>query len=397
MKEKTEQTILLVDDESRILSAFSRELFEMDLCHVLTAPNADVAMQLVKNTPDLAAVFSDYYMPGMDGVTFLSEVRKFNPDITRIIITGAAGLEMAVDSVNIGQIFRFLIKPCPSDVFLQTVKDAIRQYQLITGERTLLNKTLNGAVKTLVDILALFSPEVFAQASRLRDMGHQMAAYMEEDAQWEIELATLLCQIGCVTVPRDILEKHLRGDSLTPTEAKMIAGIPETGRMLLGNIPRMEKVADAIYFQQTPYHPIISAATHAFKQEVPRISYLLNLLLSYDHYLMKLNDPVQAFQAVEKNAHLFDPELLQLLRDKVLKFDLMIKSGRFKPSMEELSIPIPDLVIGNVISQNVLDNDKRMVVARGTIISAVLRMRLVNYALSKKIERNVWIFTHPSG
>ena len=392
MSETTNQTILLVDDESRVLSSFSRELFELDMCHVLTAPNAEVGLQLVKTTPELSAVFSDFYMPGMDGVTFLAEVRKINPDITRVIITGAAGLDMAIDSVNIGQIFRFLIKPCPSDVFIQTVQDAIRQHQLITGERILLNKTLNGAVKTLIDVLALFSPEVFAQTTRLRDMAHQMAPFMENEPQWEIELAALLCQIGCVTVPREILDKHLHGETLNAAETEMINGIPETGRLLLGNIPRLERISEAIYYQQTPYQPLELNTAKNLQKKVPRVSYLLNLLIAYDHYLMKLNDPVQAFQAIQKTSQLFDPELLLAFRDKVLKLDELIKSGRFKPSVEEESISIPELTVGQILSRNILDGDNRMVVARGTAISAVLRMRLVNYATSKKIERTAWIY-----
>jgi response regulator RpfG family c-di-GMP phosphodiesterase len=395
MNESTNQTILLVDDESRVLSSFSRELFEMDICHVLTAPNAEVGLELVKTTPEISAIFSDYYMPGMDGVTFLAEVRKINPDITRVIITGAAGLEMAIDSVNIGQIFRFLIKPCPSEVFIQTVQDAIRQHQLITGERVLLNKTLNGAVKTLIDVLALFSPEVFAQTSRLRDLAHQMAPYMEKEPQWEIELAALLCQIGCVTVPREILDKHLHGETLNAAETGMIKDIPETGRLLLGNIPRLERISEAIFYQKTPFQKQTSITATSVQPKVPRVSYLLNMLLTYDQCLMKLNDPVQAFQAVQKDANLFDPELLQIFRDKILKLEDLIKSGKFKPISEEDQIPIPDLVIGSMLSRNVLDTDNRMVVARGTVISAVLRMRLINYALSKKIERNIWVHSNP--
>jgi hypothetical protein len=96
---------------------------------------------------------------------------------------------------------------------------------------------------------------------------------------------------------------------------------------------------------------------------------------------------------IQKTSHLFDPELLLIFRDKVLKLDELIKSGRFKPKAEEESISIPDLNVGHILSKNVLDTDNRLVVARGTVISAVLRMRLINYVLSKKIERTAWIYS----
>jgi response regulator RpfG family c-di-GMP phosphodiesterase len=390
------QTILLVDDESRVLSSFSRELSEMDICHVLTAPNAAVGLQMINENPQISAVFSDYYMPGMDGVSFLSEVRKINPDITRVIITGAAAIDMAIDAVNIGQIFRFLIKPCPPEVFIQTVQDAIRQNQLITGERTLLNKTLNGAVKTLIDILALFSPEVFAQAGRLRDMAHQMTTFNGFEQSWEMELAALLCQIGCVTVPRETLEKSMHGEPLSNAEEDMIKRIPESGRSLLINIPRMERIAEAIYYQNAPYQGLDKQAKSVHMQQILRISSVLHILLTYDHWYMRLNDPLKAFYALQKNKALFDPKLLQIFQVNILGVDNLSQVGEIKPQREERVIEVTDLMVDNILARNIMDTGNRLVVARGTIITEVLKMRLVNYALSKRIERKIWIYSTPA-
>ena len=46
-------------------------------------------------------------MPGMNGITFLKQVREINPDTVRIILTGFADLNITMDAINEGYIFRF--------------------------------------------------------------------------------------------------------------------------------------------------------------------------------------------------------------------------------------------------------------------------------------------------
>jgi CheY-like chemotaxis protein len=386
------ETILLVDDESKVLSAFSRDIFELDICNVLTAPNGGVGLEMVRENPEIAAVFSDFHMPGLDGVTFLSEVRKLNPDITRVIITGAAGLNMALDAINIGQIFRILLKPTETDVFIQTVQDAIRQYQLITSEKVLLNKTLNGAVKTLVDVLSLFSPEVFAQGNRLREMAKKMARYFPDELGWEAELSALLCQIGCVTVPREILDRWLNGENLPLMEQEMIKSIPESGKQLIENIPRMEKVAEAIKNQNVPYQNSLQIGSKIY-HPVSRIAYLLNLLLQYDQNLVRYKDPVNAFTALDKKIDEFDPELFKVFREKVIGLDDLLNSGKYKLLPQQEEVKVIDLRIGAVLAKEIMDKDGHMVVAKGTEITEVLKMRLINFSLTHRINPSAWIYT----
>ena len=169
------KSILLVDDEVKVLYSLSRLLGDDEFAEVKIAQNGQEALELIKNTPDLAVVVSDYHMPGMNGIELLEKARENSPDITRILLTGAADLEMALDAVNRGNIFRFLIKPCASEIFLAAIKDGSRQNELIAAERELLSKTLSGSIKVMVDILAVLSPEIFAQAGRLRTLARDLA------------------------------------------------------------------------------------------------------------------------------------------------------------------------------------------------------------------------------
>jgi response regulator RpfG family c-di-GMP phosphodiesterase len=193
--------VLLVDDEPNVRNSLSRELLEMDVCEVLTAQNGEEGLKVLRKNPKIAVIVSDYRMPGMDGIKFLTEAQRIVPDTTRIMLTGAADLEMAIEAVNSGRIFRFLLKPCPTEVFLNAIKASIRQNQLILGEREFLTKTLNGSIQILIDVLAAIDPESFAHAHRLRQLAHHLAVRLKLEQLWEVDLAALLSQIGSVTIP----------------------------------------------------------------------------------------------------------------------------------------------------------------------------------------------------
>ncbi|MBI6546352.1 MAG: response regulator, partial [Cyanobacteria bacterium NC_groundwater_1444_Ag_S-0.65um_54_12] len=140
--------ILCVDDETQILAGLAwhlRRQYEM-----IAALNAPAGLEALERDGSIAIVLSDMRMPGMDGAAFLSRVRQVAPDAARILLTGHADLEVAINAVNEGQIFRFLTKPCPPPVLLAAVNAAAEQYRLITAERVLLGQTLGGSIKALI-------------------------------------------------------------------------------------------------------------------------------------------------------------------------------------------------------------------------------------------------------
>ena len=89
------------------------------------------------------------WMPGMDGIKLLARVKNLYPDTVRIMLTGNADQETAIEAVNCGQIFRFLTKPIPPEALTNSLDLAIREYRLITAEKELLSQTLKGSVNVL--------------------------------------------------------------------------------------------------------------------------------------------------------------------------------------------------------------------------------------------------------
>ncbi|MBU0961171.1 MAG: response regulator, partial [Proteobacteria bacterium] len=136
--------ILLVDDEPNVLQSMQRQLRKR--FNITTAESGNDALAKLKEQGPFAVIISDMRMPGMDGVQLLSRVKSTFPDTVRIMLTGNADQETATEAVNVGQIFRFLNKPCSTAVLATSIALAVRQYNLITAEKELLNKTLKGSI-----------------------------------------------------------------------------------------------------------------------------------------------------------------------------------------------------------------------------------------------------------
>ncbi|MFH1417727.1 MAG: response regulator, partial [Planctomycetota bacterium] len=132
--------ILCVDDDPNILNAYRRglrRLFEIE-----TAEGGAEGLEAIASQGPFAVVVSDMRMPGMDGIQFLTAVKKRAPESVRIMLTGNADQQTAMDAVNEGSIFRFLTKPCPPEHLAKALTAGIEQYRLITAEKELLGKTL---------------------------------------------------------------------------------------------------------------------------------------------------------------------------------------------------------------------------------------------------------------
>jgi len=121
--------ILCIDDEQNVLRSLKR-LFLDDPYEVLTAPSGAEGLLILAQSETVPVVISDYRMPGMNGVEFLSEVRKRWPGTVRIVLSGYADTGAIVSAINEGQIYRFVAKPWNDDELRVTVANALERYDL---------------------------------------------------------------------------------------------------------------------------------------------------------------------------------------------------------------------------------------------------------------------------
>ena len=133
MKDK----VLLVDDDAMVLAGLKRQLrnhFSID-----TALSGEEALKQMQENGPYAVIVSDYMMPGMNGIEFLSYVKKSDPDTVRMMLTGTADMPTAIRAVNEGSIFQFHPKPCPADTLCQAIESAIGKYRKVISHQKQLN------------------------------------------------------------------------------------------------------------------------------------------------------------------------------------------------------------------------------------------------------------------
>lgn len=119
--------ILCVDDEKSVLKALERLFLDTDY-EILTAMSGDEGLDLLRNSGRIQLVVSDYRMPRMNGVDFLKEVYKIQPDTVRIVLSGYADTSAIVEAINEGKIYKFIPKPWNDDELKVTISKALEHY-----------------------------------------------------------------------------------------------------------------------------------------------------------------------------------------------------------------------------------------------------------------------------
>ncbi|HKL63397.1 MAG TPA: response regulator [Woeseiaceae bacterium] len=115
--------VLFVDDEKRVLNSM-RALFRRDYELHLTTDGAEAIR--IAEAEGVDVIIADQRMPGLCGVEVLGEVRQRVPSAVRILLTGYADLDAIEGSINIGEVFRFLSKPCPPQQLRETLAEAVQ-------------------------------------------------------------------------------------------------------------------------------------------------------------------------------------------------------------------------------------------------------------------------------
>ena len=169
--------ILFVDDDANILAAYQRSLRKRFA--VATALSAEQGVTLIDSEGPFAVIVADMQMPGTNGIQFLQKAQDKAPDSIRVMLTGNADQKTAIDAVNEGRVFSFLTKPCSPEALELALERALHQYRLVIAEKELLEKTLNGSIKVLTDILSMADSKSFGLAERLREEIRAVAAWFK--------------------------------------------------------------------------------------------------------------------------------------------------------------------------------------------------------------------------
>ncbi len=373
--------VLFVDDDTNILAAYRRALRKT--CELKTAEGGADGLRILAEDGPFAVVISDMQMPEMNGLEFLKEVAKRQPDTVRIMLTGNADQKTAVDAVNEGAVFRFCNKPCPPEELAATIDTALEHHRLITAEKTLLEHTLAGSVKVLVDVLSLVDSNAFRRTERLRGWAKTVAGQMGLSNAWELDLAAMLSPIGDLTLPAEIREKRDRGEKLNGAERALVAGAPEAAHKLIGNIPRLGGVAEIILYQGKRFDGSGLPDTDFAGTDIPVGARILKILNDLNAAADLPQPSRRAFAALEHHAAHYDPELLAKIESWLApKQDPAAPTGP-----QHIEVAIDWLLPGDVIEADIVTEEGQLVLAAGYEVTNALIEKLITLKRVKRIKQ----------
>ena len=271
-------TVLFVDDEPNILRAIQRILRNEDMT-VLTSSSAEEALNLLSHT-EVHAVVSDQDMPGTNGVELLSRVRDHHPAIIRMMLTGFTAMNVAVDAINRGEIFRLITKPW-NDEELKTIlrqaydhydlKQEIRRLNQVTRSQNFslqdMNKSLEAKVRertrqldeknhelktAYIQTIRALAEAIDAKDSYTRGHSERVAVYASRIARKmkldtplieRVYFAGLLHDVGKIGIPDAIITKP---DRLSDEEYEEIKKHPEIGAKILEPVEFLRQIVPCV-------------------------------------------------------------------------------------------------------------------------------------------------------
>jgi putative nucleotidyltransferase with HDIG domain len=270
--------VLFVDDEVNILKAVKR-LLRNEAWEVLCAGRPQEALELL-DTSAVQVVVSDQRMPEMSGVDLLSAVRERHPDVVRMMLTGYTEMNVAVEAINRGEIFRLITKPWNDEELKATLRQAFDHFDLkeeikrlnqVTREQNFklqdMNRNLEYKVRertkqvaekhhelrtAYVQTIRALAEAVDAKDAYTRGHSERVGVYASKIAREvglprelieRVYIAGLLHDVGKIGIRDYVITKP---DRLTAEEYEEIKRHPEIGAKILEPVSFLSDVVECV-------------------------------------------------------------------------------------------------------------------------------------------------------
>ena len=189
--------ILYVDDEQHNLTSFAAT-FRKDY-KIHTAINGNDAIEIMRKNV-IKLVITDQRMPEMTGIQLLEKLSPEFPDTIRMILTGFSDIEVIIEAINTGRVFRYITKPWDENELRMTIENAKQLFELKSSNKSLMDE-LQKKVEEQDQTLKLFIKYVPEQVVK-NTLERSQESILEGDLR---NVAVLFCDIRGFTPLSEVL------------------------------------------------------------------------------------------------------------------------------------------------------------------------------------------------
>jgi DNA-binding response OmpR family regulator len=365
-------TLLLIDDDFDLRASFGL-ILRRNGYHVLEADSGAAGLEIAQlHQPDLILV--DVNIPDMNGYEVCKRL-KANAQLRDIPVIFISGLDQTEDKVKGFQAggADYVAKPLQFEEVRARVELHLSLRRARVVERDLLERTLGGAVATLLDLVQITSPVLVLRTHSIRDIVLRLTKVTADNDAWQYNLAATLCLVGCIAIPHETFIKAYNGQDVSPDENHVFKSHPEIAARILSNIPRLEVVVEIIRRQQmADPDPLASEQSKQGAQ-------MLHLAVELDRRICRGMDCHSAVLQLRLRGK-FNGKLLDALEDyqpTVTEFDArLMRLRELRPGM------ILDEDISSV-------QTNALIIRQGVVLTPVWIERLENFKRSQGMQEQI--------
>lgn len=380
------ERVLLVDDDENVLDSYRRRLGRV--MHVETNTDPVRALELVKQSEPFAVIISDHMMPRMTGVEFLTECYAHSPDSIRMMLTGASDFESAIEAVNSGNIFRFLLKPCPSDVLGNALVDGVRQYRMVRARQRLVADAVTAAARVCGDLGTLRDPDRLARSHYLRFHVRSAADRFAPQIANAIESGWIISSAAATQVPDATLERIFSGEPVDDAERKPVE---EQLELLCGEfdaVVGLEDLSDSIRYQFLGMDGSGLPAAGPGADALPIGARILGVFQAIDLAMRKTGSVDGALAQLEQQAARYDRRIIARVRTGLTE---ELGSVGTDPKW----VYVDDLLVGDLLGGDIKDQEGNLVLGTGTRLTPMLLAHVRRAVASGSVSDGIAVLRPP--
>lgn len=407
-RQRSKHKILFVDSDSNVINSL-RKIFSLEPYDILFTTNSREALSIARRDKP-SIVICDLSMPELSGVDVLRAISEFSANIGKIILTAHPETESAIDAINLGQVDRFLLKPCNEREIRQAVTELVELYEVrleteqmtqalaekvyqlenfqhhleekmherldeIKQMNSLLDQSRKeiklhylSAIRGFCNLLDLRSPPLAAHSRRVADLSRILAQQLglDEAETQQIYIASLLHDIGKIGLPDRILFTpfaSLDGDA----QASMLKH-PIRAQTVFLSLPEMSDVSTIIRHHHERYDGqgfpdgLIGAT-------IPIGSRILAVAEDYDELQQgwladkKLSGKDAAQFVSNSSGRRYDPEVIRALPKALEEF-------ASNPLEHEQIVSARQMKVGAVLTRDFIGPDGYLWGTKGQVVNS---------------------------